>query len=245
MELDIQLTRDGVPVVYHNWTERGHYIHNMTSKECRERPDMLLPSLAETCQALTPDVGMLVEVKYPPPNVQARDAIPYASLNSIVDRTLKVLMAEAAASNSARSIALLSFDADICTMMQLKQAVFPVYMLHCEERDGLECDDADPRTVCVERGIAFAESQHFAGMILFAELVMENELLARRVTSSGLHLMTYSALNANPEVAFRQLHDLGVEGIITDDVIRVADIVQQRLQADRAGETAGAAVSLS
>lgn len=231
VELDVQLSRDGVPIIHHDWCqEKKQFMYHLAADECQSNDGRPLPTLTEACTRLPPHVGMLVEVKYPPPNVQRSLRIPFPDHNLIADNTLRSLLCEAAEGNASRSIVIMSFDADLCTMFALKQTAYPVYFLHCEERDGPECDDADPRTVCVERGIAFARSQPgIAGMVLFAEMVLEDNTLARRIASSGLSVMTYSDINKDPETALVQLRDLGVQGVIADDVVRVASAVCAQL----------------
>jgi glycerophosphodiester phosphodiesterase len=180
------------------------------------------PTLGTICEALASNVGLFVEVKYPPPNVQAQDGIPYPEKNHLVDRILNCMFCETAVSNKGRSIRFLSFDADICFMLALKQTAFPVYFLHCEQRDGPECDDADPRTISIENGIEFAVSQGFYGMVLFAPMILEDETLGRRIRKDrNLSLMTYGRENRTREFV-KQQYERGVECVITDEVLRVA-----------------------
>jgi glycerophosphoryl diester phosphodiesterase len=221
VELDVQLTADGVPVVHHDWERGKKFLYTIESKDNTD-----IPTLEEVCESLPSHVGLLVDVKYPPLNVQRARGVPVPDRNLMADRILDALFS---ASNTKRAISLLSFDADLCTMFRLKQHLLPVCLLHCEERDGPDCDDADPRTTCVERGIEFACSHNFDGMVLFAEMVMEDRTLARRVASHGLSVMTYSDLNADADTALLQLKELGVQGLIADDVVRVADVVTRSL----------------
>lgn len=239
VELDVQMSSDKVPVIFHDFsfsTLSGHklYMYNLTAKEiaalqhktpANAQPvsDYQIPTLSTVASDLPSDAGILVEIKYPPPNVQQSEHIPYPDANLLVDRTLQSLLVEN--DNPNREIAILSFDADICTMFALKQTKFPVFFLHCEQRDGDECDDADPRTVSVERGVDYAESQNFAGMVLFSEMVLEDESLATRVRSRGMSVLSYGEHNTEPDLVKHQIQDLGVHGVIADNVISVAEAV--------------------
>jgi hypothetical protein len=55
-----------------------------------------IPSIQEMCNALPPEVVFCVEVKYPPPSVQAAESAPYPAFALFVDRTLPTLAFEAA-----------------------------------------------------------------------------------------------------------------------------------------------------
>lgn len=190
-----------------------------------------LPTLKTVCTQLPSDVGLLVEIKYPPPNVQAKLGIPYPERNFFVDSILHSLMCDIDDNFRSRSIILMSFDADICAMLALKQTRYYVYFQNCEQRDGPEeCDDADPRTISCANGIDFATSQRLQGLVLFAEMVLENDDLARRIVEEkNLVLMTYGSENRDPNLILRQ-YDLGVHGVIADDVVKVSSAVARQVE---------------
>lgn len=227
VELDVQVTADGVPVLHHDWVRDGQYVHKIESKGVNE-----ILTLRDVCQKLPADVGLLVDVKFPPPNVQISHGVPVPDHNYMADQILDSLLCQAAEDNAHRSISILCFDADLCTMFYLKQGAIPVCLLHCEELDGPECDDADPRMICVERGLEFARSQGFPGMVLYADLIMADHTLAHRVAAHGMSVMTYGEINTNTETALLQLRNLGVQGLIVDDVVRVSKAVSRELKSE-------------
>lgn len=77
----------------------------------------------------------------------------------------------------------------------------------------------------IERGIAFAHSQKFDGMVLLAEIILDDETLPRKIHAKGLKVLTYSDSNSHVETALRQLRDLDVDGIIADNIRHVVEEV--------------------
>lgn len=220
VELDLQVTADGVVLVHHDWKIDGEFVYTIE----HEKTSPHLLTLAEVCTSLPADVGILCDIKYPPPNVRARHGIPVPDLNYMADRILDSLLNQP----TQRPVALLAFDADLCVMLSLKQTEYPVCLLHCEELDGPDCDDSDPRMVCIERGVQFAHSQNLSGMVLYTPLISKDTSLPRRVSARGMSIMSYAA---DADGALHQLRSLGVQGVILDQVLPVAAIVSRGLEA--------------
>lgn len=262
VELDVQLSQDNVPIIYHDWSvpipagstsgtdkDTRKFIFDMTAEEFQRVPapkhvayvpsltekannptlsasprtpePAQMPTLADVCSQLSPGAGLLIEVKYPPPNVQQRLGVPYPDHNTLLDHVLRVLFSEVLEQNMTRPIRFLTFDADLCTMLALKQTKYPVYFLHCETRDGVDCDDADPRTIDIRNGIEFAVSQQLSGMVLFTNMLFDIEGLASDVKARDLQLMSYGIHNRSLRYVQQQFRD-GVDGVIADEVVRIA-----------------------
>lgn len=267
VELDVQLTKDGYPVVYHDWffrptgrdndTDRSNLavpIYNLTKREfeelyasgvrneayvkstesdieecAREISDSTdvhaflakdkIRTLAEVCSCLPEDVGIMVEVKYPSPNVQQEFSINFPERNEIVDRVLHDLVSVEA--NARRSIIFLSFDPDICTLLSLKQNFFPVFFSYCDGRDR-PCELLDPRCISIEQGINFAESNLFQGIMFWDRILTTDPYAVSMAKGKGLNVITYGASNSDPEWAAKQIKQ-GVDGIIADEVHHVAE----------------------
>lgn len=198
------------------------------------RPDGVLhdelPTLKRICRKVPADVGFLVELKVPPPELLAARSLPYPERNTLVDATLARVFREA--NNAGRCISFLSFDADVVLMLRLKQDRYPVYYLNSETREPLN-DRTDPRTISFDGGLAWASACRLTGMVLSADMILEEGGSDRvaAVKAAGLTLMTYGTANSKAEDALRQMN-MGVDGVIADNVAVVAaEVVRQSVVA--------------
>ncbi|KAI0557839.1 Glycerophosphoryl diester phosphodiesterase [Gracilaria domingensis] len=179
--------------------------------------DVQIRTLSEVCRLLPTDIGILLEIKYPAPNVQDDLDLPYPEMNHYVDLVLNDLMSSGAAHpESARRVAFLSFNADICTMLSMKQNQFPVYFSHCEVLDK-PCDEFDPRSVYLQEGYRFVKSHNLDGLMLLNRLVELRPDVIKQITADDIPILTYGKSNSDAEVVRKQL-ETGVKGIIADDV---------------------------
>mmetsp|Transcript_13155 Transcript_13155/g.28569 ORF Transcript_13155/g.28569 Transcript_13155/m.28569 type:complete len:600 (+) Transcript_13155:74-1873(+) len=292
VELDVQLTRDGVPVIYHDFLVKvpgrvGHApVHSLSYSEWKQlrissnqataerscprhrsgsKTDADIstralqqstsahggvvskgfetvmhdqfPSLSSVLSKLSADIGLLIELKYPTEEFQHEMRLPYPSRNDLVDATLqRVFDSLASADNdmtanctaAPRSIAFLSFDADLCVLLRMKQSQFPVFFLNSEVREHLN-DMKDPRTVSLQRAFAFAQSARFDGMVLLADMVLENVSVVDKIRSAGLKLLTYGKANSIAENVRTQL-EAGLDAVIADNVGALArEIYEKKL----------------
>ncbi|XP_066920979.1 putative glycerophosphocholine phosphodiesterase GPCPD1 homolog 2 [Clytia hemisphaerica] len=150
VELDVQLTKDHVPVVFHDdfvavisdkdnrYTVDKVPVKDLTLSEIRNkkvdfaRPDAglnyddrfkhLFPTLKELLEETPSTLGLFMEIKYPEPDQGITDLIPK---HIVVDRILDVM----SESKIKQPIMFCSFDPEICIMLKHKQASFPVFFI--------------------------------------------------------------------------------------------------------------------
>lgn len=261
VELDIQPTRCGRPVVFHDWFVRPSGadavrlpVHSLTASQMdalvragdAERPglhpkaatkrarmhavglanDSLLDgglrSLGDVCDVLPEDVEILVEIKFPPPDVQADLALPYPQRDSFVNAVLDELLPRA----RHRALAFLCFEPDVCDMLRAKQQRAAVYLSHSEVIDR-PCDELDPRTVALQNGLRFAQDLQLHGIMMHNALVTMRPSVIADIVKAGLPILTYGKSNSQWECVKHQF-DRGVSGVIADDVHDLVHDLQDR-----------------
>lgn len=272
IELDVQLTRDGKVVVFHDWFFRpldsdGHplhdkesiriAVHNLTYHQLNALYQKSHPvsasltqqqtdvrriaqernidpkafavkvfTLAEVCSLLPPDIGILLEIKYPAPDVQEELGIPYPEKNHYVDLVLAdLLQSNTGHSDMERQIAFLSFHPDICMLLSMKQHRFPVYFSHCETLDK-PCDEFDPRAIDLREGLRFVKSQGLDGLMIFNELIEHRPEAVADIVAQDVPIITYGKSNKYSTVVMKQF-EKGIHGVIADDV----DVLMDEMQA--------------
>lgn len=163
VEFDVQLSKDLIPVIYHDL----HVYVSLRKKKSTDETDYLelpmneltleqlqhlkvyhsaegkskqpkffdehldehqpFPTLADTLEAIDEDVGFNVEIKW---NMELEDGSHEMDRvnknpNHYLDCILDVILRKAA----NRRIVFSCFDPDICTMLRLKQNLYPVMFL--------------------------------------------------------------------------------------------------------------------
>lgn len=219
-----------------------------------------MPTLEQVLRALPAHVHVLIELKYPTAATMHRLHLPYPERNYFVDRVLDVLLrrafsrstADAAASAPThRRFSLLSFDPEICLMLQRKQRLFRVWFLNCEHREAEDVTPRDPRRYTADGGMRFAARNGLAGVVLLNSIILERPEVVRTAHERyRLGVMCYGRSNAEPACA-RRLVAMRVDGIIADKVGYVAaaladDLAKRRAEAMAAvAEAAAAGVTAS
>ncbi|VDP09877.1 unnamed protein product [Heligmosomoides polygyrus] len=97
-----------------------------TEEECDQSDNDPFPHLKQVLDAVDIDVGFNIEVKYPMKMKDGTHECPaYIERNDFVDVILRNVLAHA----GRRRVIFSSFDPDVCSLITLKQHVYPVMFL--------------------------------------------------------------------------------------------------------------------
>lgn len=199
VEFDVQLSKDLVPVVYHDLKvfvslrkkksllddnamlelpmseltlEQLKHLKVYHSAEGKSRQAKFFdehldehqpfPMLADVLEAIDESVGFNIEIKW---NMQLLNGMKEVDRinkdpNLYVDRILNVVLTKAA----SRRIVFSCFDPDICTMLRLKQNIYPVMFLSQGITDRYE-RFYDPRCDTIESGVFHANVNDLLGIV--------------------------------------------------------------------------------
>ncbi|XP_029405104.2 glycerophosphocholine phosphodiesterase GPCPD1 [Bactrocera dorsalis] len=211
VELDVQLTRDYVPIVWHDFgfktAPKGRFVESVedldyvlikdltykqlkssrvfaiedgdiyeyTSYNARNASEMerIFVTLREIFEILPSTLGLDIEIKWPQPLVSgALEAAQTLRKNRFVDTILKTT----GIYGCGRPLFFSSFDADICTMLRLKQNVFPVAFVTIGETRLWE-PFKDLRTRSYLSAVNFAQSANLLGTVPHAEDFLQHGAL--------------------------------------------------------------------
>ncbi|XP_055902997.1 glycerophosphocholine phosphodiesterase GPCPD1-like isoform X2 [Eupeodes corollae] len=218
IELDVHLTKDYVPVVYHDFeiytapigaepkskedltkiflkditynelkevrifSVAGGKIKEYPSHNSEEREDYrLFPTLEQVFQQLPLGLAINVEIKWPQLLFDGSlEADQMLDKNLFVD----LILLTALRNGCGRMIIFSCFDADVCTMVRMKQNIFPVIFLT------LGCTDkwpayADPRCKDIETASSNCQAFQLIGVAVHAEDILRDPSMTRLATDLG------------------------------------------------------------
>lgn len=240
-ELDVFVSADGIPVVYHDFdADVGKankiQVSEYTLKDLREFTNLSIhddgknfevdvlkqceenrpfPTLEEVLKYVDSSCALNIEIKWPQLMENGKlQGLRNREVNDFVGIILDCILAH----HNGRAIILSTFDADIAIMLRLKQTEFPVLFLTTGDSQRF----TDPRTKTVKNGIHFAQAFNLAGINPRSDHI--NQSLVRYAKERGL--LVYSWGNEiNSAQAIRELKRIGLNGVIYDkiDLIKPKD----------------------
>uniref|UniRef100_A0A8C9EIU7 Glycerophosphocholine phosphodiesterase 1 n=1 Tax=Pavo cristatus TaxID=9049 RepID=A0A8C9EIU7_PAVCR len=241
VEFDVHLSKDHVPIVYHDLTccmamkkkldTEPLELFEIAVKELTFDQLQLLkvlllcsPSLLyslflmkyfQVLESVSEDVGFNIEIKW---ICQQKDGqwdgnlSTYFDMNLFLDIILKTVLMNA----GRRRIVFSSFHADICTMVRHKQNKYPVlFLTQGESKLYPELMDLRSRTTPI--AITFAQFENLLGVNVHSEDLLRNPSYIKRAISKGLVIFSWGD-DANDADNRKKLREYGVHGLIYDRI---------------------------
>lgn len=249
VEFDVQLSKDQVPVIYHDF---GVYVslkrklpEDTTSNDLLQLPmaDLTLdqlrnlkvyhteegkkrqprffdedleehqpfPTLALAMDTIDENVGFNVEIKWSQRlNDGTTEAVNRFDKNLYLDCVLQVVLKHA----NKRRIVFSCFDADVVTMLRLKQNLYPVMFLTTGVTVKYQ-PYYDPRGTSHGKAIEHALAMELLGVVGHTEDLLQDQKQIKRTIGSGLVLFCWGDEN-NSIDTIRLLKSQGLHAVIYD-----------------------------
>ncbi|XP_054580466.1 glycerophosphocholine phosphodiesterase GPCPD1 isoform X2 [Eptesicus fuscus] len=229
VEFDVHLSKDFVPVVYHDLTccltmKKLTHVTALKSKDLKESvveeenslsENQPFPSLKMVLESLPEDVGYNIEIKW---ICQQRDGMWDGNLSTYFDMNLflDIILKTVLENSGKRRIVFSSFDADICTMVRHKQNKYPILFLTQGKSDIYpELMDLRSRTTAI--AMSFAQFENLLGINAHTEDLLRNPSYIQEAKAKGLVIFCWGDDTNDPENR-KKLKEFGVNGLIYDRI---------------------------
>jgi glycerophosphodiester phosphodiesterase len=239
--VDVQLTKDLVPILYHDFVTseweneipvslvhsskfaaQKSKLKRATSQQSIMQPsfDVLKPNGSRTIQcpfatlaeALeTVPIGCGFNIEIKYPNLQ--EAEEYNLHNSEINLFCDKILDVIADHGKDRDILFSSFHPEICFLMNFKQNQFPVFFL----TDGGTCKYYDSRLNSLKNAVKFAKDSGCHGIVTNCRPLADSLQMIPYIKDKGLRVYSYGGENNSPPFATSQIQ-AGIDGVIVDDV---------------------------
>eukprot|EP01036_Dinobryon_divergens_P035364 gene35364-45804_t len=236
VEMDIQLSQDMIPIVYHDFTVAvvGDGIKRSIGEFPAAELRSLLASdisgnfctLEEALKIVDSKIGFNIELKFPTFKSSSEDCLSIPGINMYCDRVLDVVLSSLA--SRRRPIFFSCFNPFVCHVMRLKQEWFRVLLLTSagvsQYRKGLPLTPSAAQ-VSLGNAVRTAVSCGLNGIVCEAEVfVKAPRLIAKIKSDTDLSVMTYGSSNNDATSAQLQISH-GLDAIIVDDVAAIRTVL--------------------
>ncbi|KAE8600848.1 hypothetical protein XENTR_v10013428 [Xenopus tropicalis] len=254
VEFDVHLSKDHVPVIYHDLTccismkkkvnsdslelfeipvkeltydqlqllKLAHVNalkfkdhHDSIDEESSISDNQPFPSLQTVLESVPEDVGFNIEIKW---ICQERNGkwdgnlSTYFDMNLFLDIILRTILEKA----GRRRVVFSCFDADICTMVRLKQNKYPILFLTQGHSD-IYPELMDLRSRSTPIAVSFAQFESLLGINVHTEDLLRNPHYIQEAKSKGLVVFCWGDDTNDPENR-KLMREYGIDGLIYDRI---------------------------
>uniref|UniRef100_A0A671QUU3 Glycerophosphocholine phosphodiesterase 1 n=1 Tax=Sinocyclocheilus anshuiensis TaxID=1608454 RepID=A0A671QUU3_9TELE len=229
VEFDVHLSKDLVPIVYHDLTccistkkkndKKSMILFEVPVKDLTFDQLQLLKvrliSDSFIFQAVPDHVGFNIELKW---ICQFKDGSwdaklsTYFSMNQFLDIILTCVLQNA----GNRRIVFSCFDPDVCTMVRQKQNKYPILFLTQGVTD-LYPELMDIRCQSTKIAMSFAQSENILGISAHTDELLRNTEFIREAQSKGLVVFCWGDYNNDHDNRMK-LREHGIDGRIYDRI---------------------------
>lgn len=204
VETDVQFTRDGVPVIEHDFDvevsdEKIAELREFTLHELKNASKYEVLQLQDALEASPDGLAFNLELKYradSPPSAAALEG-EMSQLLQVAERHIE-----------RRRIAYSSFAQEPLAILSRMQRIWPLFALASRAGGGVES---------VENALDSAKRNGLSGIVGDVDMLQAEPSLVSIIRAEGLLLISYGQRNADPSILPQQVR-WGICGIITDDV---------------------------
>uniref|UniRef100_A0A671QUW4 Glycerophosphocholine phosphodiesterase 1 n=1 Tax=Sinocyclocheilus anshuiensis TaxID=1608454 RepID=A0A671QUW4_9TELE len=230
VEFDVHLSKDLVPIVYHDLTccistkkknDKKSMIlfevpvKDLTFDQLQLLKVRLISDSFAIFQAVPDHVGFNIELKW---ICQFKDGSwdaklsTYFSMNQFLDIILTCVLQNA----GNRRIVFSCFDPDVCTMVRQKQNKYPILFLTQGVTD-LYPELMDIRCQSTKIAMSFAQSENILGISAHTDELLRNTEFIREAQSKGLVVFCWGDYNNDHDNRMK-LREHGIDGRIYDRI---------------------------
>jgi glycerophosphodiester phosphodiesterase len=246
VEFDVQVTKDGVPIIFHDdlilaENSRPRHIGELTLEEFRSMGPQSDPtkvglsmyrkavdgSIAlwtadvEDCMCTLEEAFAQVE-STTGFNIELKfdddGSTTEAELHRVIDATLE----DVRKFSNGRMIYFSSFHPDAVQLLRTKMSVYPVFFL--TNGGGQIYNDA--RRNSLDAALDVCRRGNLQGMVSEVKAVLQHPDKVALVKAHGLFFFTYGELNNVGEAVLKQ-QSWGVDGVIVDHVLEMVRVARQ------------------
>jgi len=252
IEFDVQVTRDGCPVIFHDdfiYSEDNGVVYEKRVTEVSLSEFMSYGPQRETGRRGKPLLRKSKEGKILKWSVQGDDSLctlreafekvePKLGFNielklddnlvypsDHLSRLVLPILKEVCDYGKNRPIIFSSFHPDAALLVRKLQSTYPVFFL---TNGGTEVYH-DERRNSLEEAIKLCVEGGLQGIVSEVKGVFRNPAAVNKIKESKLSLMTYGKLNNVAEAVYMQ-HLMGIEGVIVDHVEEMTEAVREMIK---------------